>query len=971
MTGSPRPSHLHRPIPWPSHRRPVDPFSGVDRDSLMVFVPAIMSVGVLFSIASLVRDAIGRTTRRTRDRRIALETVSTVNDLLDRSVSAPTELGLLSRSSYVVAATAASVTAVAIPAAAIPLYAGSADGGGWGWLLALGLSVTVAVVLIGAACAAVAYRWPDAPSWTMPVLRGLPLTHHPTRRSHRPRRLLTDSVVLGVIGIAVMTWQAKKHSGVFEWIDEPVRSAIAGMDWIEHLETIDVLGSTVISIGSVVVIGMSGFRCRVMALVYPAALVVSWLATALLQELVERTRPTGFGEIESFPSGHIVQAVFIAGLLPTALAVLFRMRPRAVLAVRVVLAALVVATAMIRIHREDHWPTDIIAGTVLGITVVAGAQWVVAHRWWHQRCSSCPWSAHPDLAPWGRALYDLSPQRAAWLGRAGVGAAVAASGLLFVATATVGLPSRQADDGLGPEISEPAQLGLAVAVGLAGLAAVRWRAVAAFVIAICAGSLGLLASIEYQPPVAFGLTLGLILPAVLIWLGWQHHATVGAIFALAVLTATTLTATALGSREIYNHYFGPTHPGSAAVELESDADWLWLGSVTETHAVVVAGGLDRLAPVTLTHWNESDVATEVTGTADRDGVVRFELEGLAPGSEYRYAVRLRGHSAEATQPDRSFHTFSDGPQSLLVIAGSCARTGSNGAVFDRILEARPDLFLALGDIHYASLESTDPTDHLAQYATALSQPGPAAVYGSIPTVYVWDDHDFGPNDADSTSPTRHAVSTAYRQAVPNYGVDPNPDASIAQAFTVGRVRFVLTDTRSQRTDETMLGPAQLDWLIEELVTSSRTHAVVVWANPTPWISTADTAGDDWSGHPDERRLIADAIAAAGVENLVMVSGDAHMVAIDDGSNSGYASDGSPGFPVLHAAALDRPGSLKGGPYSHGAIAGSGQYGRLQIDDDGGTIVRVRLSGHRWDGDELLVYEFEVPVGSLAVMEMAR
>ena len=222
-------------------------------------------------------------------------------------------------------------------------------------------------------------------------------------------------------------------------------------------------------------------------------------------------------------------------------------------------------------------------------------------------------------------------------------------------------------------------------------------------------------------------------------------------------------------------------------------------------------------------------------------------------------------------------------------------------------------------------------------------------------------HDYGPNDSDASSISRTAVSTAYRRAVPHHGVDPDTDASIAQAFTVGRVRFVLSDTRSHRTPTTMLGAAQQDWLVEELVSSSATHAMVVWVNPTPWIGAATAGADDWSAYPDDRQAIADALAAAGVANLVMVSGDAHMVAIDDGTNSGYAADGSPGFPVLHAAALDRPGSVKGGPYSHGAFPGGGQYGKLVIADDGGATIGVELSGHTWDGDELVTMELQLPV----------
>ena len=166
------------------------------------------------------------------------------------------------------------------------------------------------------------------------------------------------------------------------------------------------------------------------------------------------------------------------------------------------------------------------------------------------------------------------------------------------------------------------------------------------------------------------------------------------------------------------------------------------------------------------------------------------------------------------------------------------------------------------------------------------------------------------------------------------------------------MRFVVTDTRSERADGSMLGAEQLAWLEAELTGASRTHALVIWMNPSPWIGEPSAAGDGWSGFAEERRQIADTLAAAEVDNLLMVSGDAHMLAFDDGTNSGYATDGSPGFPVFHAAALDRPGSVKGGPYSGGAFPGFGQYGVIDVLDDG-QRVEVRLTGKNWKGDVLI------------------
>jgi hypothetical protein len=91
----------------------------------------------------------------------------------------------------------------------------------------------------------------------------------------------------------------------------------------------------------------------------------------------------------------------------------------------------------------------------------------------------------------------------------------------------------------------------------------------------------------------------------------------------------------------------------------------------------------------------------------------------------------------------------------------------------------------------------------------------------------------------------------------------------------------------------------------------------------------------------------------------MVSGDAHMLAIDDGSNNRFSTSGAAGFPVFQAAPLDRPASVKGGPYSEGVSARPGQYGLIDIADDG-TTVDVTLTGRTWDGQRPVAYTFVVP-----------
>jgi len=862
-----RPSAL---IPWRAKRVPADPFDGAEPDRLMVFVPAIMSVGVFFSLAMLVRDAMQSAGRRSRARRIAVESAATFSALSGSPLPRREPVGLQKRYVHIAVAGIAGVVAVLVAVTAVAVLA------------------------------------PD----------------------------------------------------VVDDIDASLAKPIVDAGWIGELSTIDLFGSTVISIGFAAVIGLSAFRCRVMALVFPLAFVFSWVMNLLLQELVERPRPVALGDIKSFPSGHIVQAVFIAGLLPAALDVLFGVRRRTVTIGRFVLGGFALTTGLVRVHRQDHWPTDSLAGALLGLAIVLISLWLLEHQRWHRSCNACPWSLAPGHADWSKGVFVFAQPQIRRIGLVGAATAVGACAVLLFATASIGLPSDPEGIGVGSAVSKPIQIALAVVMGIAGLAAFRWRARAAFTMALCATALGLLASVEYTPPTAFLLTAMLLVPAILTWLAWQPTATLGSITALALITTSSLTATALGSRQIYDHYFGQTHPDSVAAPLESDAAWLWLGTVDQRTATVVGGGLHTSNVAHLTYWSSEEEPKTISMSV-QDGLARFEMVDLEPDTLYSYSVANGPIEESQLRTDATFHTRSRGPQNVHIVVGSCARTGSNGAVFDAMVGEKADLHLAMGDMHYASLSSQDPADHLAEYERALTQPGQSALFRSVPTAYVWDDHDYGPDNADSSSPSRAAVSAAFRQAVPHALVDDDPAAPIAQAFTVGRVRVVLTDTRSQRTHDTMLGEDQLDWLLEELIASSRTHALVVWGNPTPWISSEGANADDWSGRADERTLIANALSAAGVDNLVMVSGDAHMVAIDDGSNSGYSTDGSPGFPVLHAAALDRPGSTKGGPYSHGAFPGGGQYGTIDVFDDGGPNVRVSLAGLSWERETIVSYEFTV------------
>ncbi len=157
----------------------------------------------------------------------------------------------------------------------------------------------------------------------------------------------------------------------------------------------------------------------------------------------------------------------------------------------------------------------------------------------------------------------------------------------------------------------------------------------------------------------------------------------------------------------------------------------------------------------------------------------------------------------------------------------------------------------------------------------------------------------------------------------------------------------------RQSDISMMGEAQKGWFKEQLLVGRDDYALTFWLSSVPWIS--EESQDNWAGYSSERREIADFIKANAIDNLVILSADAHMVAVDDGTNSDYATDGGAPIPVLHAGALNQVGTLKGGPYSHGYFKNptpeDGQFATIDVADDGGNRICLEFTGKRLPAGE--------------------
>jgi alkaline phosphatase D len=306
-------------------------------------------------------------------------------------------------------------------------------------------------------------------------------------------------------------------------------------------------------------------------------------------------------------------------------------------------------------------------------------------------------------------------------------------------------------------------------------------------------------------------------------------------------------------------------------------------------------------PDSITFWGrasgEFDVAVEystdrnftspaqsapVRATAATDHTVRIAVAGLAPATRYYYRLLVDGIADRYRLTPFVTRTAPAGAAPFRLAYGSCARhqLDAEQPIFRAIAAAEPDVFFWLGDNIYADSASewVFAEDYRRQRAITATLP----LMRSVPQLAIWDDHDFGLNNSDSTNPAREASLAAFR----NYWA--NPAAGLADApgvffqYAYGGVDFFMLDGRYYRTpnktpdgpDKTLLGKRQGEWLREALKASRAPFKVV--ACGSGWSAEDGPAGDTWAAFRTERDALFDFIRDERIEGVFLLSGDTHF-----------------------------------------------------------------------------------------------
>lgn len=307
------------------------------------------------------------------------------------------------------------------------------------------------------------------------------------------------------------------------------------------------------------------------------------------------------------------------------------------------------------------------------------------------------------------------------------------------------------------------------------------------------------------------------------------------------------------------------------------------------------------ADVQFAYWPEGqpeDIRLTATArtAAEHAYAAKLIADKVEPGVSYTYELRINGSSVQrnypttfTTQPLWQWRT--DPPPFKLAI-GSCSYIndaaydrpgepyGGQYEIFTSIYDKDPNAMIWLGDNMYlreADWYTLTGIQH--RYTHTRSLPEMQPLLASTHHYAIWDDHDFGPNDSDRSFLHKDKTYQVFQDfwGNPTYGL-PNNEG-ITTAFRYHDVDFFLLDNRYHRSpdnrvteERTILGEAQLEWLIDALVFSRAPFKMICIGGQ---VLNPAQRYENYAQYAEERAYLLKRIEEEDIRNVIFLTGDRH------------------------------------------------------------------------------------------------
>ncbi|MBS0658284.1 MAG: alkaline phosphatase D family protein [Verrucomicrobia bacterium] len=290
---------------------------------------------------------------------------------------------------------------------------------------------------------------------------------------------------------------------------------------------------------------------------------------------------------------------------------------------------------------------------------------------------------------------------------------------------------------------------------------------------------------------------------------------------------------------------------------------------------------------------------EVAATAENAGIAKATVYPLEAGKSYLGAVVHEGRRVALAHPFRFrtpvFWQHRSDPPNFTVAAGSCVFVnetaddrpgkpyGGEYAIFQAIANKRPDVMVWLGDtIYLREPDFGSRAGIVHRWTHGRSLPDLQPLLSSAAHYFIWDDHDYGPNDSDRSYSEKGITRAVFELFTANPpSALPEHPRLITNRFEWGDVEFFLTDDRTDRApnkrttgERPYLGRDQLRWLIDALVGSTATFKIICVGNQVLNDGPSDGI-EGYSLYREEHRELLEALQRERIRGVLFLTGDRH------------------------------------------------------------------------------------------------
>lgn len=329
-----------------------------------------------------------------------------------------------------------------------------------------------------------------------------------------------------------------------------------------------------------------------------------------------------------------------------------------------------------------------------------------------------------------------------------------------------------------------------------------------------------------------------------------------------------------------------------------DSPAIVLGEVPGKGYILTYTGLPKE-----TDWQLRVTARDVTLRLNPDahmprleGTTRFTLPANLAGQSVKLTIGPRLGTAHDTRDLKLLGPHMPERGQTLYL-GSCLNSPAHFVgepILDAILRNAQDqprpAMLWLGDnLYYDSGDWKSERTMALAYKAERSNGSLHQLLRAMPQYAIWDDHDYGPNDADSGFAQRASSQRVFR----THWSNPDPVATDGGLYTSvrrGNVELFLTDNRSYRESlgsnhkaGTMLGTQQIQWLKNALTRSTAPIKLIVGGSQ--WLVDHPTE-EGWQHYPAERENFLTWLVNANITGVLFISGDRHHSALFERSYQG-------------------------------------------------------------------------------------